>query len=252
MKRKNLLKIVIGVALILFAVGWICSAFNLWDMGQIKGWWTLILIIPGIVSIIADGIDVWNTLLTGGGLWLLLRAQHFRFITTKQIDIICFSVIIVTVGLWLIFSALSKKTLKDEKDFFKHGGYTQQAQGQTQSQTTYNGMRMDYESKPRYFSFLSSTTMKNGSQNFTGGSAFALLGNCVIDLTTITIRSAVEFDASAVLGKVQIIAPRNARVYVNGTPVLGAYNMKMPQALDADYPVFKISGFALLGNVEIV
>ena len=138
-----------------------------------------------------------------------------------------------------------KKNAGDAKNFFG-GGYSQQ------SQTTYDGVKIDFEPKPKYCAFFSSARMKSGSQNFTGGKAFAMFGSCVVDLTGIAIRSNVEFEASAVMGKVQIMAPRNARVFVNGTPVLGAYDMKLTQLPDAEYPVFKITGVAVMGCVEVI
>lgn len=109
MRKNNIFRILCGIALVGVAVAWLGDAFGAWDINTIHGWWTLFLIVPGVAGIVAEGPDFWNVALTGGGLWLFLRAQSFTWLTRGQIDVICGSLVLIIFGLWLIFGNLAKK-----------------------------------------------------------------------------------------------------------------------------------------------
>lgn len=251
MKRRSIFSILCGIVLVGVAVAWLGDAFGAWDIGALKGWWTLFLIVPGIAGMISEGPDFWNVMLTGGGLWLFLRAQKFDFLTSRQVDVISGSLVLIIFGLWLIFHSFFKKKIipPPEGTPYTEGSATY---SDAASSTSNASGPVDYEAKPSYFSFLSGNKSVNASQNFMGGSAFAFLGSCYIDLSGVSLTQNAQFDASTFMGSVRIIAPRNVRVAVQGTPILGSFTNRAPIFPVPDHPVLTITGMGLLGSVEII
>lgn len=240
MKRGNVFKFILGIILICVAVIFVGNSFGAWNINGLKGWWALIIVAVSVAGMISDGVSVWNSALAGTGIWLFMRVQKFSWITTKQLDILFAAFILVIIGVSFIFGAFQKKNLNSNSDYTHDKEYD----------------RKDYSSDckqtPHYFAFLSENRVVNSSQDFRGGSAFSLLGSCIVDLTGVNINGSVDFDASCCLGSVTVIVPRNVRVIANGTPILGDYKVKAPSDDSIDFPVVNISGTAILGSVEII
>ena len=53
--RRNLGAITIGALLIVFGIGWLGNAFDLWQFSIFDGWWTLLLILPGTAMLFCKG-----------------------------------------------------------------------------------------------------------------------------------------------------------------------------------------------------
>lgn len=70
MKNRNLM----GAILVVLGVLLLLQAFNVIDV-FFNGWWTLILIIPAIVSMSRTGITAGNAVLLALGVGFLLQAQ---------------------------------------------------------------------------------------------------------------------------------------------------------------------------------
>ncbi len=82
--------------------------------------------------------------------------------------------------------------------------------------------------------------------------AVAVLGGVELDLTAATFADReCEINAVAVLGGVDITVPEGLSVQVDGAGILGGFDHGPGGPADANAPVLKIKGVALLGGVSI-
>jgi predicted membrane protein len=92
------------------------------------------------------------------------------------------------------------------------------------------------------------------SQDFQGGEAIAVFGGIEIDLhRASTTREQVEVEANAIFGGVEIWAPDNWDVVVQGASILGGFDDKTHRAPDdgVKRPRMIIRGSALFGGVVV-
>jgi predicted membrane protein len=79
------------------------------------------------------------------------------------------------------------------------------------------------------------------------------MGGVELDLRHATLApDGAEVDATAIMGGVDLIIPRDWRVTVRGTPILGGVsNLAEGSSLPDDAPRLRVDALAILGGVEI-
>ncbi len=86
-------------------------------------------------------------------------------------------------------------------------------------------------------------------------SAFALMGSVVIDLREAQLSAHhTEINASSVMGEVKIIVPAHMHVVVDGTPIMGEFEMakdKVTAEVGPDSPTIRVRGMAMMGSVTV-
>ncbi len=85
--------------------------------------------------------------------------------------------------------------------------------------------------------------------------ALAVLGSVVIDLRDVTLPPGVTtIEVSAVLGSIEILVPPHLAVESHGSSILGSFEgvQRVPRDADADLPVLRVQGRAVLGSIEVV
>jgi predicted membrane protein len=91
--------------------------------------------------------------------------------------------------------------------------------------------------------------------DFNGGSALCILGNIELDLRHTRITEpgqTVHLEVSAILGAAKIRVPETWRVRIHGAGIMGNYEDKtVPQASGAEAPTLVVTGYSILGTVEI-
>lgn len=99
---------------------------------------------------------------------------------------------------------------------------------------------------------------------------FALLGDAHLDFTEAELPQSrmVEIRVMAILGSIKVVIPEGAEVEIRGVPLLGSFEQKTPRWRKArevvrewvtgqppesedEPPLFRITGFALLGSVDV-
>ena len=104
-------------------------------------------------------------------------------------------------------------------------------------------------------SVMGSVKRRLDAADFRGGSALAILGNIELDLRHSRITDpgqTVYLEVSAILGAAKIRVPENWRVRINGAGLMGNYEDKtVPAAAGVDAPTLFVSGYSILGAVEI-
>lgn len=91
----------------------------------------------------------------------------------------------------------------------------------------------------------------------------AICGAVKLDFTQaeLPVTGMVDLDVRTVCGSVEIIVPDGADVVLDGTPILGSVERKLPKKSrapsppadpDDDPPSFHIVGQAIMGSIEVI
>lgn len=78
---------------------------------------------------------------------------------------------------------------------------------------------------------------------------FALAGGVELDLREAVLPPIVEIQCVAVMGGIEIVVPRGARVESGGIGILGGFEQGVESA--GDGPLIRVSGVSLMGGVEV-
>ena len=223
--------------LVFVAVGIIFggNALNIWDIDVFfPGWWTLFLIIPGLVSMVRYGFNWGSGVLVILGLILLFDALDI--ISSDIMWKLVFPLILVIIGISILtsfFRSGTKKNIEDE-EYTKSKSY-----------------KYDSTQYPRYTAILGGGDYKNNTEDLKGVVAEAILGGLEIDLRDAKITEDIVLELTAVLGGIDIFLPDNVRVeIISGTPILGGFEHKINRnALSG--PKVRIKYTAVLGGIEV-
>ncbi len=123
------------------------------------------------------------------------------------------------------------------------------------------------------FSILSAVKRQGAWQAADQIDVFALMGEAHLDFTQAELPDSgmVEIHVMAILGSIKVVVPEGAEVEIEGVPLLGSFEQKTPKRrkarevlrewvtgqprepddADDEPPLFRITGFALLGNVDV-
>lgn len=218
MRRSSV--IVLGLALIGLGIITGGNALHIWDINVFfDGWWTLFLIIPGLVSLMQNGPNAGNLILIIFGGCLLLTSQDF--IPSGLLARLAFPIILILCGAALLVGKIRHKGNWDETGF------------------------------PTYRAVFGAAQAKNTSQDFQGANINVLLGGAEIDLRQAKLRQDAEINVSAILGGVELFVPLDVKVEVRGTPILGGIENSARFPHTEDSPTVYINCTAVLGGIEI-
>ncbi len=113
------------------------------------------------------------------------------------------------------------------------------------------GGRTDVGSTVDCFALLGGSHRRSVSQDFRGGSMFAFMGGCELDLRQASIRSGeAVLDTFAMWGGIDLTGPPDWRIVVHGTPILGAFDDKTSHGGDGS-KVLVVTGVAIMGGIDI-
>ena len=70
--RKNLSKMVFGIAGVAAGIIFLGSAVGFWEIGELSGWWTVFFIVPAIGSMMAAGLGLVEDGAFEVGVWVVL------------------------------------------------------------------------------------------------------------------------------------------------------------------------------------
>ncbi|MGI6003838.1 MAG: LiaF transmembrane domain-containing protein [Christensenellales bacterium] len=256
--RDRLARIFLGLFFLLLAVLFVGDMLDWWRFSLFfNGFWTLFLIVPGIYSLIRDGIRFGNLFLVALGAVFLLNAQglfSWRFSARWLI-----AIVLIAAGLAIIAGALSSGRRRyaayPAPPASGEAPPPSDAAGETAGQAyppppRYYG-RTDTMDRPSYLAILSGTNVSNISQNLTGGSVAAVLGAADIDLTQAAIHHDVAISVTAIMGGVDIRLPANVRVQVNAVPILGGIDQNRAPLQDPGLPLVTVHAVSIMGGIDI-
>jgi predicted membrane protein len=227
-RRPNAGRIFWGLVLILIGALVLFERFGLHDLGWIlSNWWPAIFILIGISILIGNGFRR-----PVSGLLFILFGTFFLL---RELDILDYDVwhyfwpaALVLLGLWIILKPA----------FRGRGGESiPAAQGHDLDLTAvFSGIKRRVE-----------------SANFKGGEATAVFGGADVDFTGAGLdggRATIE--ATAIFGGITIIVPRDWKVVMDGTPILGGFELKHRNPPDAEVKAtLYVRGTAIFGGVTV-
>ena len=210
--KKDYSALIWGLIFVAVGIIFAGNALNIWYIDIFfPGWWTLFLIIPGLISMVRYGFNWGSGILVTIGLVLLFDALDI--IDDGVIWKLIFPLVLVAVGISIIasfFRTGTKKGIKSE-EYSKSKSY-----------------KYDSTQYPRYTAILGGGDYKNNTEDLKGVVAEAILGGLSIDLRDAKITEDIVLELTAVLGGIDIFIPDNVRVeIISGVPVLGGFEHKI-------------------------
>ena len=233
--KKDYSALIWGLIFVVVGIIFGGNALNIWDIDIFfPGWWTLFLIIPGLISMVRYGFNWGSGILVIIGLVLLFDALDI--IDDGVIWKLIFPLVLVAVGISIIasfFRTGTKKGIKSE-EYSKSKSY-----------------KYDSTQYPRYTAILGGGEYKNNTEDLKGVVAEAILGGLSIDLRDAKITEDIVLELTAVLGGIDIFIPDNVRVeIISGVPVLGGFEHKINRNAISG-PKVRIKYTAVLGGIEV-
>lgn len=99
---NNISSKLVGLFLIFMGVGYLGGQFDLWSFTIFfRGWWACLIVIVGICSMLENGFNFGNVLITGLGVYFFLAVNDFiSFRITFEVVV---ASVLILVGLKLLF-----------------------------------------------------------------------------------------------------------------------------------------------------
>jgi len=225
--KKSTVSIVLGLIVIAFGIFYGGEAFGLWNYHiTFNGWWSMFIILPCLLSIFSGGINFFNCVGTGIGVLILLNEQGVlkNGLGFKLI----FPFVLVIFG----FSILLKKPIKVNKEG---------------NNGVYAGSRGD-----NYFAVFGGNSPHFKDVDFRGANTYAIFGSVEMKLQSAIIRRDCEINTYTVFGGTDIILPKNVRVIVESTPILGGVNNRfVMETTESNAPTVLIRALTIFGSADI-
>ena len=233
--KKDYSALIWGLIFVIVGIIFGGNALNIWDIDIFfPGWWTLFLIIPGLISMVRYGFNWGSGILVIIGLVLLF--DELDIIDDGAIWKLIFPLVLVAVGISIIAS------------FFR-GGTKKNIEADEYSKS--KSYKYDSTQYPRYTAILGGGDYKNNTEDLKGIVAEAILGGLSIDLRDAKITEDIVLELTAVLGGIDIFIPDNVRVeIISGVPVLGGFEHKINRNAISG-PKVRIKYTAVLGGIEV-
>lgn len=214
-----------GLAIALDVIGII----NINYFFLLDGWWTLIIIVPSVISLVSNGPRTGNLIGLCTGILLLLGTRGI--VDTDTAWKLIIPIIIVVIGVMLIAKAFKKpKTDKTSDKSFKD----MSANGCEDYTSTFSGQTLNF----------SGEIMKSCTMN-------AIFGGIKCDMTEAIVENDIIIEACAVFGGIDLIIPEGVNVKVKSTSVFGGISNNRKQSGTDGLPTIYIKGTCMFGGITI-
>lgn len=218
----GLVLIALGVILGGNALGWF--DINIF----FKGWWTLFIIVPCTISLIANPRE-WLGNLIGIMVGVCLMLACLDVISFSSLWKLLLPAIIILIGLSLIarnlFSRKFDKAAAKLNDKFSK---------EDESGAVFGGSNIDMSGK-----------------EFKGKNINAVFGGLKLDLRNAKIKEDVIINASAIFGGIDILVPDNVVVETKSNSFFGGVSNKTKVIPKGKAPTIYVNGMALFGGIEV-
>jgi len=228
--RNKLGNVLWGLAFIVAGVGVAGNVAGLWDFNLLfKGWWTIFIIVPCVISMVQNGVNTGNIIGLVIGALLLVEAQNI--IPRNLIGKMIFPVILVLIGLSIIFKG----------NTIKHHNYKSKVhQTNTSGDGFINAVAIFWGSETR-----------PANEKVTGGTATAIFGGVDLDLSNAIIDEDIVITSTAIFGGIDIIVPSNVKVKISSVPIFGGIDDNSNHATSENAPTIYINATCIFGGMDI-
>jgi len=225
--REHSGRIFWGLLLIVVGGLFLLESLHKADAGEIiSQYWPVILIAVGLWILFTSGFR--NTLsalvlMAVGAIFLLINLGVFEHDVWNY----AWPLFIVVIGLWLVFRG-----------------------GVHHPQSKFPEIKGDDLDAVNIFSGMKRTI---SSRKFRGGKATVVFGGMNLDFTQAELEGGqATIEATAIFGGIEIWVPKEWKVVVDGTPILGGVEDKHRTVPDAEIKgTLYVKATAIFGGVEI-
>lgn len=214
-----------GIFFILLGISVAGNIMGYWHFSLFfRGWWTLFIIVPSIISIVQNGVNTGGIIgLVAGGL-LFLGQQNF--FNSQLIGELIFPIILVIIGVSIIFRGRGNKRSREVKLL---------TNGDT----------------PDYTAIFGSQELRFPGEVFHGASLTAVFGGVELDLRDAIINEDITITATSIFGGVDLMVPSNVKVSISSTPIFGGTSNKAVQPTTANPSTIYLNSVCIFGGVEV-
>ena len=218
---KKSTSIVIGLLLVTLGVILGLKELNIVDINIFfKGWWTLFIIIPSIISLINDDDKIASLVTLTIGILFLLGARDI--IEFDKVLSLIFPVCIIFFGLHILFKGTRNSEIRKK---FK-----------------------DVNSDKDYVAVFSGQKYVSGKE-FKSSNTVTVFGGVDLDLRDAVIKEDVIIRSINIFGATDILAPKDVNVEVNSISVFGGVENKVKK--QDNKPTIYIDAVCVFGGIDI-
>ena len=216
MNKRNLFW---GIVLIVVGILFLGRNMNWWNFSIFfRGWWTLFLIVPSIISLVRKESMGTSFLILVLGVLMLLASQNV--IDWSTIWKVFLPIIIMVVGLSIIFGNRKVKTKKVK------GNAKEYVAIFSGVDEVINKIENDFKMT-------------------------AVFGGIELDMRDVTLDSDLVIDCFTLFGGIDIRLPKDVKVEVNGLPIFGGVENKYRNNNEAKVTVY-INHTTICGGVDLI
>lgn len=225
---KKLDRILWGVLLVAIGVLFGLKALDIIDFDIFfDGWWTMILIIPGVIGLISGKDKTGSVISLFVGVVLFLASRDIISFATLWKLII--PVVIIIIGLSLIFKDVFNKNAREAvKKLNSRGAPVKQCTA------TFSEQKVIYSEESVY-----------------GAELNAVFGAVSCDLRNSFISEDIVVNVCAIFGGIKVFVPDNVNVEICTTPVFGGVTNNVSRPFASGLPTVFINGTCVFGGVDI-
>lgn len=217
-----------GIVLVVIGVILTLNALEITNINIFfDGWWTLFIIIPSAIELIARENKFWSAVWLIIGILLLLACRDIL-----DIDLIwrlTIPVLLILIGINLIFKDKIDRKMEKKNKELKEKGQNLEEYG-----ATFGEIKADFN-----------------NQEFNGANINAIFGSVDLDLRKAIISEDKLIKTCAVFGGIEILAPENVNIKVKSIPIFGATSNKKGRKYDEKLPTIYVDSFCMFGGVDI-
>ncbi len=217
-----------GIVLVIIGVILTLNALDITNINIFfNGWWTLLIIIPSAIELIARENKFWSAVWLIIGILLLLACRDI--LDFDLIWKLTIPVLLILIGINLIFKdKIDRKMEKKRKELKEKG------QQMEEYCATFGEIKEDFN-----------------NQEFNGANVTAVFGSVDLDLRKAVISEDKFVKTSAIFGGIEILAPENVNIKVKSVPIFGATSNKTGRKFDEKLPTIYVDSFCMFGGVDI-
>lgn len=217
-----------GIVLVVIGVILTLNALEITNINIFfNGWWTLFIIIPSAIELIARENKFWSAVFLIIGILLFLACRDildFNLIWRLTIP-----VILILIGVNLIFKDKIDRKMQEKNKELKEKG-----QHLEEYCATFGEIKEDFN-----------------NQAFNGANLTAVFGSVDLDLRNAIISEDKLIKTCAVFGGIDMIVPENVNIKIKSIPIFGATSNKTGRKYDEKLPTIYIDSFCMFGGVDI-
>ena len=257
---RSLSKLIWGILFLIFGIllaGKILGIihFNFF----FRGWWTIFIIVPGIVGLTQKGKRPSSFFQVGIGVLLLLSSRNLM--QWEVFSKLVVSLVFVTIGISFFFQQEKHEKTHRKKSDHRRDEKAKYQKRQEEIDISYNATTPDngnnvasktnHNGNNNFTSLFSSNSVQFVDEPFTGAVITSILGTIRLDLRNAIIEKDVVVDITCILGGIDIFVPGNVKVIVSCLPIMGGVESKIRSTVGEDSITVYIRGTCILGGVEI-